>query len=56
MSHVDELFCLNIRETTLFAMADAYKEWHDRDEQEVLAIIKELYTKRSNSISHFKHI
>jgi putative phosphoribosyl transferase len=38
--HVDELFCLNIRETTMFAVADAYKEWHDLDEQEVLAIIK----------------
>ncbi|MCZ7357461.1 MAG: phosphoribosyltransferase family protein [Candidatus Methanoperedens sp.] len=39
--HVDELICLNIRETTMFAVADAYKEWHDLDEHEVLAIIKD---------------
>ncbi len=39
--HVDEIFCLNIRETTLFAVADAYREWHDLDETEVLKIIKD---------------
>ena len=38
--YVDEVFCLNIRETTIFAVADAYQEWHDLTEQEVLKILK----------------
>ncbi len=38
--HVDEILCLNIRDTTLFAVADAYQEWHDLTEQEVLKLIK----------------
>lgn len=37
--HVDEFFCLNIRETTIFAVADAYQEWYDLDEQEVISIL-----------------
>lgn len=40
--HIDELFCLNIRDTVVFAVADAYKEWHDLTEQEVIEIIKEM--------------
>ncbi len=38
--YVDEIFCLNIRETTVFAVADAYQEWHDLTEQEVLELLK----------------
>ena len=38
--YVDEIFCLNIRETSIFAVADAYKEWHDLTEQEVLKILR----------------
>ncbi len=38
--HVDELVCLNVRETAMFAVADAYKEWHDLDEGEVIEILK----------------
>jgi putative phosphoribosyl transferase len=34
-SHVDELVCLNIREGSSFAVADAYVEWHDLTEMEV---------------------
>jgi len=33
--YVDELFCLNIRETSIFAVADAYQEWRDLTEHEV---------------------
>ena len=38
--YVDEIFCLNIRETTIFAVADAYQEWHDLTEQEVQELLK----------------
>jgi len=38
--YVDEIFCLNIRETSIFAVADAYREWHDLTEQEVLKILR----------------
>jgi len=37
--YVDEIFCLNIRETRIFAVADAYQEWHDLTEQEVLKLL-----------------
>lgn len=38
--HVDEIFCLNVRDTMRFAVADAYKEWHDLTEQEVLQLLE----------------
>lgn len=38
---VDEIFCLNIRETTIFAVAEAYQEWHDLNEEEVLKLLRE---------------
>ncbi len=38
--YVDEIFCLNLRETAVFAVADAYQEWHDLTEQEVLELLK----------------
>jgi len=34
--HVDELVCLNIRSGRMFAVADAYKQWYDLDDHEVL--------------------
>lgn len=37
--HVDEIYCLNIRETSIFAVAEAYKEWHDLTEKEVLGLL-----------------
>ncbi len=37
--HVDEIFCLNVRDSMQFAVADAYREWHDLTEGEVLAIL-----------------
>ena len=36
---VDEIFCPNIREVMWFAVADAYKNWYDVPESEVLKII-----------------
>ena len=43
---VDEVFCPNIREVAWFAVADAYANWYDVPESEVLNII-------NNSI-HYK--
>lgn len=37
---VDKIFCPNIRDTTWFAVADAYKHWYDVPESEVMDIIK----------------
>ena len=37
--YVDEIFSLNIRETKIFAVADAYQEWHDLTQQEVLKLL-----------------
>jgi predicted phosphoribosyltransferase len=34
--HADQLVCLNIRSGRTFAVADAYEEWHDLDDREVL--------------------
>ena len=33
---VDHLVCLNIRSSRMFAVADAYTEWYDLDDREVL--------------------
>jgi len=45
-TEVDEVFCPNIREVLWFAVADAYTNWYDVPESEVLDII-------NNSI-HYK--
>lgn len=37
----DEVFCLNIRDEFMFAVADAYKEWHDLSDEEVISYLKE---------------
>jgi len=34
--HADHLVCLNIRSGRTFAVADAYQEWYDLDDREVL--------------------
>lgn len=36
---VDALYCLNIRSTYPFAVARAYRTWHDVDDSEVLALL-----------------
>ncbi len=36
---VDELYCLNVRGGFSFAVADAYENWYDLTEEEVLAIL-----------------
>ncbi len=39
---VDELFCLNVRFGWSFAVADAYQNWYDLEEEEVLEIMASL--------------
>ncbi len=36
---VDEIYCLNVRDIYPFAVADAYKEWHDLSADEVIEIL-----------------
>ncbi|MFX1470475.1 MAG: phosphoribosyltransferase [Promethearchaeota archaeon] len=45
---VDYLFCPNIRDVLWFAVADAYKHWHDVPESEVLKIITKSKYYKSN--------
>lgn len=41
LSQVDELVCLNVRSGFVFAVADAYENWHDLDDDdEVLSFLK----------------
>lgn len=37
---VDEIVCLNIRTGPIFAVADAYKSWHDLTDEEVTKILE----------------
>jgi predicted phosphoribosyltransferase len=39
---VDELYCLNVRGGWSFAVAEAYEDWYDLDETEVLEIMESL--------------
>ena len=36
---VDRLYCLNIRENYPFAVASAYRRWHDLSDREVLSLL-----------------
>ncbi len=42
---VDELLCLNVRSGWSFAVADAYQNWYDLEEEEVLEIMASLEPK-----------
>ena len=42
LPHVDELVCLNIRSGLMFAVAEAYENWYDLDDDEVISILKGL--------------
>jgi predicted phosphoribosyltransferase len=41
---VDKFICLNIRELYPFAVADAYEDWYDVPESEVISLIAEIKT------------
>lgn len=40
LPHVDEFICLNIRTGFIFAVADAYQNWYDLEESEVVSILE----------------
>lgn len=42
LSEIDELVCLNVRDSQFFAVADAYKKWYDLGDQEVTAYLNRL--------------
>ncbi|MFN2267836.1 MAG: phosphoribosyltransferase, partial [Desulfonatronovibrio sp.] len=37
---VDKIYCLNVRTSQFFAVAEAYRHWHDLDEQEVTDMLE----------------
>jgi predicted phosphoribosyltransferase len=39
-AEVDEIFCLNVRTGFSFAVADAYKNWYDLSDDEVINVLK----------------
>ncbi|MFX1363973.1 MAG: phosphoribosyltransferase [Promethearchaeota archaeon] len=47
--NVDKIFCPNIRDVMWFAVADAYKNWYDVPESEVLKIINNSKYYKFNS-------
>ena len=51
LPHVDELVCLNVRSGLVFAVADAYENWYDLEEEEVIAILKSLRRGRNDDIT-----
>ena len=40
LSEVDELVCLNVRSGYSFAVADAYENWYDLTDQEVMSLVR----------------
>lgn len=40
LPHADELVCLNVRSGLSFAVADAYENWYDLEDDEVISILK----------------
>ena len=41
--YTDEIICLNIRSGFLFAVADAYMNWYDLDDSEVIGYLKKAW-------------
>jgi len=42
---VDEIYCLNIRTFSPFAVAEAYEDWYDLTDQEVISLLREAWNK-----------
>jgi len=38
---VDEMVCLNVRSGPVFAVADAYRNWYDLNDGEVIEILRQ---------------
>jgi putative phosphoribosyl transferase len=47
LPEVDEMVCLNIRSGTIFAVADAYVNWYDLSDEEVIETL-EKYRQQTN--------
>jgi putative phosphoribosyl transferase len=45
-AEVDEIVCLNIRSGPAFAVADAYKNWYDLTDENVIEILEKSQSKR----------
>jgi len=43
LEKVEAIYCPNIRGGFSFAVAEAYEDWHDLDEEEVIKILSEFY-------------
>jgi predicted phosphoribosyltransferase len=43
LEKVEAIYCPNIRGGFSFAVAEAYEDWHDLDEEEVIRILSEFY-------------
>ena len=43
LTHVDELLCLNVRGGYTFAVAEAYENWYDLEDEEVISILNNFY-------------
>ncbi|MBO3803400.1 MAG: phosphoribosyltransferase [Candidatus Brockarchaeota archaeon] len=41
-NHVDKLVCLNVRSGPFFAVADAYLDWYDLPDEEVMGYLAEI--------------
>jgi len=37
---VDEIYCLNVRKSFTFAVADAYRDWYDVSDEEVISLLE----------------
>ena len=49
LPETDEMVCLNTRKRFPFAVADAYRNWYDLSEEEVIAILRRHNLKRGKS-------
>jgi predicted phosphoribosyltransferase len=50
LPHVDELVCPNVRSGLVFAVADAYENWYDLEDEGVLSILKSLRRGRNDDV------
>ncbi len=41
--HVSEVLCLNLRRSFVFAVADAYQNWYDLSDEEVMKLLNEFH-------------
>jgi putative phosphoribosyl transferase len=46
LPEVDELVCLNMRSGFVFAVADAYEDWYDLEDDEVISILNNFFINR----------